>query len=150
MNDRHRCELCFVARIIYLLIIGGVSTRFRSDYEEMQKIAYKSISEPLIGLPARESGKIRRRVFRMEEKTINLMAGKSHGKDLAITVYFFINHLVEDGWIIIPEDSDIGKLGDFILSLIDPEDEDTKIKMISAREKAAEWIAKLQSEGYYK
>lgn len=144
LSDKQRCELSFVGRLIHLLILGGITS---GNHQELADIALKISEEPFIGATNIDS--LKRRVIRMERNTIAPLAGKSHGEKILLICYYFINTLVDEGILAMPEESNLAKLVDFLLELIDVENEVVQKRMASADKQARKWLETLRSEGYY-
>ena len=150
MNDRQRCEVGFIARVVYLLILGGMQMKTDNQHAEIANMALGMCNEPFIGLTEEDRVKLKRRVMRMEEHTIRPLNGKSHGEKILLIVYHFINNLVDMNYLSLPEGSTLAILTDYLLSVVDSENEVVQLRMDSAKKQAAKWLIKLQSEGYYR
>ncbi len=144
LTDRQRCESSFIGRLIYVLILGGVQS---GNHQGLADMALEVCESPLRGLF--NPGAIKRRVIRMEQNTILPLSGKAHGEKVLLVCYFFINKLVDDGIIEMPEESQLALLVDHLLSLINPEDDVVKKRMKSAEKQAARWLEILRKDGYY-
>ncbi len=150
MNHRHRAEISFLARIVYLLILGGVWTAHKKQHEDLEQIAYEAMTLPLQGLTDKDRKSIIRRVCRMEDKTIKPLSGKTHGRKVALIVYYFTNDLIDRNYLEMPEGSSLAIITDFLLGLINPEDTGVQKQMESAKKQAGKWLEQLQLEGYYR
>lgn len=149
MNARHRCEVSFIARIIYLLVLGGVKTKDPEQHQELERVAYDAMMDPLKGLTEREASTIKRRVIRMESETIKKFTDNTNGVKIVLIAYYFINALVDEGYLELPEESSLAMVTDFLLSVVDMKSIGMDKQLDSAKKVAGKWLVHLRNEGYY-
>lgn len=150
MRDIDRCEVSFLGRIVYLVVIGGIQCKTDKHHKELARIALLASMEPFEKLDARKSSALRRRVMRMEEVTIAPMTHKTHAEEVILVVYYFINRLIESEYIDVPEETNLWKIMDYLLSLLDLEKDTIKSYIKTAPAKADKWLKSLEGQGYYK
>lgn len=149
MNDREKCEVSFISRCVHMITIAGMKYTKNDDANKISNIAYESAIEPFIECDERRKKSLIRRVIRMQDKTINKMIGNYHGEEVLLTLYFFIEKLIEMDYLIIPENSKLRIIVDYLLSLIDINSKLTNKRLKSAKKQADKWMEILKNEGYY-
>jgi hypothetical protein len=150
MNDRHRCEIMWIAHIPYT-----VAYTIHRNYpnEENQKwwdVAYEAKKEPLEGVDPEKRRKIIDRVQRMSDKTLVPISGKTNMVKVVLLAYCIIETLIDEGLLTIPEDSALSRLMEHLLSQVDMEEEATQKQLASARKQSAKWLEMLRKEGYFR
>jgi hypothetical protein len=149
LKDRERCEVSFIARLVYIVIIGGLKCSTQKQHIEMAEFALQAATEPFLGLDSKRANTLRRRVVRMEDNTIKPMTGKAHGEKVLLVIYFFINELIDKEYLNIPEECKLRIIVDTLLKLLDTKSESMQSRLPSAKKQAEKWLVTLQSEGYY-
>lgn len=148
MNDREQVEALFCSRILYLIVIGGTAP---NPY--LHKIATELIQAPLQNLSKERSSTIRRRVVRLEEKYIHPFVGRAHGSKIALIAYYFINKLLDEDYLDIPDNSPFRELANKLFSAITTSLEFGSRSFIevskSANKQAQKMLTGLQADGYF-
>ncbi len=147
MTDREIVEVSFLARMIYLIVISGM----REDIaQKLHGDALAALEEPLTMLPEKKKNNLKRRVIRLEERFIKPLSNKTHSVKILLIAYYFINKLIDDDYINIPEESKLYKLINTLLNYVDQDIQGFQKIDKSAEKQSAKWLEKLQNEGYYK
>lgn len=150
MNDKQKCEVSFISRCVHLITIAGMKYANEKDATKISDLAYESAMEPFLLCDEKNKKSLVRRVIRMQEQTIDKMLGNSHGEKVLLTVYCFIEKLISLDYLIIPEESKLREIVDYLLSLLDVNSESVQKRLQSARKQADKWLEVLQLHGYYK
>lgn len=150
MNHRHRVEIMFIARTMHVIAVNGVKFETPDEHEEFINEAWEAVLEPSNGLCAKDKETLRRRLMRMEEKTLRPACEKAFAEKIILIGYHFINELQDREYLEIPEGSKLRRITDALLSMIDPEDAVTQKRMVTSAKQARKWLEILQKEGYYR
>jgi hypothetical protein len=148
MNDSTRIEVMLCCRLLHLIVVGGVSNN-----EELLQLSSKVIEEPLEGLTKEKSASLRRRCLRVEAVLIQPIVEKVHGSKLALIVYHFINDLIDEDYIAVPEDSNFSKLANILFGLITnyyPINDDFERVNKSAKKQSQLWRKKLAEMDFFR
>lgn len=149
-SDKHRCEIFFLARIWHVVAITGVKFDTEAEHDAFIIEAWEAVLEPTNGLYGKHKETIRRRVQRMEQKTLRPACEKSFAEKIILIGYHFLNELQERDYIKIPNESKLMGVADHLLAMIDLEDEVTQKRMVSSAKQANRWLMILQGDGYFK
>ena len=149
MNDRQRCEVMFTARIMHVIAVGGVTFQTPEQHERFMITSLDAVLEPVRDLPVRKAEQIRRRVERMEHKTIVPACKNSFSEKLILVGYHFMNNLINDEYLFIAEDSPLRRVTDTLLEAVDMENEVAQKRFKKAEKQARKWLETLRGEGYF-
>lgn len=150
LTDRIRCELTFIARTLHIIVVTSLSCSDEGEYDSVLLIANNALMQPLVGLDAHKLHTLKNRIQRMEDATIRLAChDKAHGEQLVLIAYHFINKLVDDGLLDIPESTPLAKLSDYLLMLINPDNPVTQVRMVKTEKTARKWRDDLRKMGYF-
>lgn len=150
MNDRQKCEVSFVSRCVHMITIAGLKYSEHKDAIFISDLAYESAIEPFDLCDEKNKKSLIRRVMRMQEETINKMLGNSHGEKVVLTVYCFVEKLIALDYLVIPEESKLRIVIDYLLSILDVSSESVQKRFKSGRKQADKWLESLQLQGYYR
>lgn len=148
-NDKHRCEESFISKLLYTVIRGGVQMPTIEQHKTLSTYAYDLSIEPFSDMAQKDAEKLIRRVDRMGNNTIKPLLNKAHGEKVLLTVYYFINRIMDMDYLIIPEDSEFRLLIDWLLKELPLDEERVKKRMANANKLSEKWLNILQGEGYY-
>ena len=149
MKERHRCEIMFIARTIQIVADSAVRFETEEELSRFKSKALDAVIEPVSDLIPKDKERIRKRVHRMEEKTIVPMCKNVRAEKAALISYYLMHTLRESGYLRMSDDSNLRLVMNKILESIDITDEVTQKRMISAKKQARSWISTLQKEGYF-
>lgn len=149
MNDKQRCEIMFVARIMHVIALTGCRFEAEGQHEKFVRTATDAVLEPVRDLPVRKAESIRRRVARMEDLTLKPACHKATAEKVLLIGYFFMEGLIEREYLIIHEGSPLRNVTDVLLEAVDLEDEVAQKRLKNGEKQARKWMEKLQSEGYF-
>lgn len=150
MNDRQRCEISFISRCVHMITIAGMKFEDHRDGMKISDLAFESAIEPFDLCDEKNKKSLIRRVMRMQDETINKMLGNSHGEKVVLTVYCFVEKLISLEYLVIPEESKLRIVIDYLLSLLDVNSESVQKRLKSGRKQADKWLEVLQMQGYYR
>jgi hypothetical protein len=149
INETQKIETMLCCRLLYIVVIGGTAYT-----EELLALSKKVIEEPLEGMTLDKSRKLQRRCLRIERMLIQPLVEKAHGSKVALVVYHFLNRLIDEDYIEVPEGSNFAILADVLFNLIPihlpTESEDFEKVNKSAKKVANFWRDKLGGMGYFK
>lgn len=146
LSDKHRTELAYLGNLLLALVVGGITSENPLQLAEVANNATKESTE---GLTQKHREKIERRAVNLCMLTIAKESDKAHGEKVLFAVYLFIENLVTSGYLQMPEDSNIAKLVDFLLSLVDADNRVTQRRLKKAKKTANKWLEKLNEMGYF-
>lgn len=147
--SRYRCEIMFIARIVHVIALNGMKWDTRKSYDNFVKKAWDAVLEPVKDINTRAKEFIRIKVNKMESLTLEPACEKAFSEKILLIGYYFMSDLIEREYISIPEDSALMQVTDYLLTLIDPDNEVTQKRMESAQKQAKKWLEILQKEGYF-
>jgi hypothetical protein len=148
MNDSTRVEVMLCCRLLHLIVVGGTSNNGK-----LLELSTKVIEEPLQGLDQKRSRNLRTRCARVERILVEPFVDKVHGSKLALIVYHFINGLIDEDYLVVPQESNFSKLANTLFELITkhlPIDSiDFEKVNKSAEKQAKSWRKNLFDMGYF-
>lgn len=150
MKDRHKCEVMWLAHLLYVIVYSGVSYPSEEERLKWLNFAFDAISEPVNNDAGYVKERLRRRVLRMSEATIKPACKVSKASKLILVGYYIMNRLMDSGYLIIPDNSKMMQVVEHLLGLVDIEDFGVQKQMVSAKKQANKWLEKLQRMGYYR
>jgi hypothetical protein len=121
----------------------------REEYERFAARAWEAVIEPVQDLNTNAKEFIRTKVNRMEALTLKPACHKSFSEKILLIGYYFMKDLVDRKYIKIPDESALMQVMDYLLNLVDPNNEGTQKRMESAQKQARKWLEILQGKGYF-
>lgn len=146
---QHRCEIMFIARITHVIALNGMKWNTREEYHRFVGKAWEAVIDPVKDLNANAKEFIRVKVNRMEDLTLKPACHKSFSEKILLIGYYFMKDLLDRKYIKIPDESALMQVMDYLLKLVDPNDEGTQKRMESAQKQARKWLEVLQGNGYF-
>ena len=136
---------------------------FAKSYEVFKTtktLLLDACSEALKGVyPPNKELSLMRRIERVHKELVEpyLKTDKPDPRKIGIIAYYLLQHLVDNEFLIVPEESSFGKALDHMLPALSPsedsspeEDADYEALNRSAQKQVCKIFQKLQSEGYYR
>lgn len=139
----------FIGRIMNVIALNGMRFDTKDEHREFVEESWRAVMEPVAGLNIKAREFIRIKVSVMESLTLKPACENSFAEKILLIGYYFMDDLIEREYIIIPEDSALRKVTDYLLSLVDPSDKGTMKRMESAKKQAKKWMQILQEKGYF-
>ena len=147
LNDKRCAEIVYLGMTVLAVIIGGITCE---NPNELESLALQAVKEPTEGMDIKRRQKIERRAIWMTMATIKRESDKAHGEKVLLATYLMIEKMITSGYLQMPENSPLARVVDFLLSLVDPDNEITQKRLKKAEKTANDWIDILQHEGYFK
>lgn len=148
-GSRERCEVTFIARIMNVIALNGMRFDTKDEHRRFVEESWQAVMEPVEGLNIQAKEFIRIKVNAMENLTLKPACDKSFAEKILLIGYYFMDDLIEREYIIIPDGSALRRVTDYLLALVDIEDEGTQKRMESAQKQARKWMQILQGKGYF-
>lgn len=148
-GSRERCEIMYICRIMNVIALNGMRFDAQEEHARFVEETWQAVMEPVKDLNHKAREFIRVKVNAMENLTLKPACDKSFAEKILLIGYYFMDDLIEREYLIIPEDSALRRVTDYLLTMVNIEDEGTQKRMESAQKQAKKWMQILQGKGYF-
>lgn len=150
MNERLVVEQGLLVTMLIKFVRGGASELFWCSSLDTGRELHAAAKEIIGQAPTTSRGKIARRVASIGNRCVvaNLPVG-TKAAVLGLAVYFLLEHLLEQEYLVIGEASPLGRAVDLILPHLESEAA-VEGNMSKARAMAAAIFADVQSQGLFR
>lgn len=184
MTDTMRVEMSLPVHIMLAVLLSGANcaepnpgtkswdfwknkvdtdpefARSVKTFKETRALLTAACDEALEGVyPDKKLASLIRRIQRVHHEAVApyLKDRSADPRKIGIMAYYLLQHLVDTGLLIVPEDSSFGKALAHLLPALSPTDDSTELEIgnyeslnKSARKQVRKILINLQNDGYYR